>query len=147
MRGDACEHVREPRLWINVIHFTRGDETVDHRRPLPAAIRPAEQPGFSAKSHTPQPTLGGIVRQAYTAIFEEQPEGSGSFENVIDRLGEIMSAGQSIQLRAQVKLKFLDQRSAFVPPNRQTFVRGFPVDRSLDLEQRIDATHDLHSDR
>jgi hypothetical protein len=21
MRGDACEHVREPRLWINVIHF------------------------------------------------------------------------------------------------------------------------------
>ena len=91
----------------------------------PPRSDPQNSQRFSAKSHTAQPSLGGIVRQAYAAIFEEQPEGSGSFENVIDRLGEVMPAGQSIQLRAQVKLKFLDQRSAFVPANRQTFVRRF----------------------
>ena len=70
-----------------------------------------------------------------------------SFENVIDRLGEIMSAGQSIQLRAQVKLKFLDQRPAFVPANRQTFLGVFPVDRSLDLEERVDTAHNFDRDR
>src|SRR5476651_980866 len=97
MRGDARKHVREPCLWINVIHFRRDDETVHHRRALPAAIGPTEQPGFSAEGHTTQPALGGVVRKADAAIFEEQPEGGGSFENVVDRLGEIMAAGQSIQ--------------------------------------------------
>ena len=71
MRGDACEHVREPRLGIDVIHFGRDDETVHHRRALPTAIRPAKQPRLSAESHTTQPALGGIVREANAAIAEK----------------------------------------------------------------------------
>jgi hypothetical protein len=112
-----------------------------------AFVGPTEQPGFSAKGHTTQPALGGVVRKADAAIFEEQPEGGGSFENVVDRLGEIMAAGQPIQSRAQVNLKLLDHRPAFVPANRQTLVRAFPVDRSLDLEQGVDTTHDLDRNR
>lgn len=53
MGGDAREDVGEPGLRIDAIHLRCDDETVHGRGSLPAAIGPAEQPGFSPQSHHP----------------------------------------------------------------------------------------------
>src|SRR5271155_2342197 len=119
MRRDTRQHVREPCLWINMIHFGGYNETVHHRRALSSAIGPTEQPRFSAQRDTTQPSFSGIVREADAAIFKEQGEGRSPFENVIDRLGEVMPAGQPVQLRAHVNLEILDQRTAQVLANSQ----------------------------
>jgi len=38
MRRDTRQHVGEPCLWINMIHFGGDNETVHHRRALPSTI-------------------------------------------------------------------------------------------------------------
>ena len=48
---------------------------------------------------------------------------------------------------AHIGVKFVDQRSAQVLSNRPTFLRTFAIDRPLDLEQGIDAAHELDCDR
>src|SRR5262245_36623182 len=42
-----------------------------------------------------------------------------------------------------IDLKILDEGPAQCPPNIQTFLRTFAIDRPLDLEQRVDPTYDL----
>src|ERR1700729_2506393 len=116
------------------------------RCPPPSAIRPAEQPRFSAQRDTTQPSLSGIVREADAAIFKEQREGRSPFENVIDRLGEVMPAGQPVQLRAHINLEILDQRTAQILANSQALGGAFPIDGSLDLKQSVDTAHDLDRD-
>ncbi|MGY2803871.1 hypothetical protein ACVIHF_000601 [Bradyrhizobium sp. USDA 4506] len=62
--GDAGKNVREPGLRIDAIHFGRDDQAIHGSRAPSAAIRAAEQPGFSSKSDASQASFGGIVGEA-----------------------------------------------------------------------------------
>ena len=53
MLGDASQDIGEPGLRINIVHFGGNDEAVHHRGALAAAIRTAEQPGFSPQGNHP----------------------------------------------------------------------------------------------
>jgi hypothetical protein len=64
MRGDARQDVGEPGLRIDVVHLGRDDQAVHHRGPFAAAIRAAEQPGFSAQGNYPSilPMSGRMLK-------------------------------------------------------------------------------------
>ena len=78
MGGDAGEDIGQPSLRIDAIHFGRDDQAVHGRGASATAIRSAEQPGFSTKSDTPQPALGGVVGETHAPILQEQREASAS---------------------------------------------------------------------
>ena len=59
---------------------------------LPAAIGAGEQPRFPSKGDAAQPSLGGVVGEANAPIFKEQGKGRPAFEDVVDRLDEVVSA-------------------------------------------------------
>ena len=44
MVGDADQDVGQPSLRIDIVQFGGDDQTVEHRRPLSAAIGTREQP-------------------------------------------------------------------------------------------------------
>lgn len=71
MSGDAGEDIREPRLRIDAVHFGCDDQAVHSCGAPPAAIRPAEQLGFSPKCDASQAPFGGIVGEAHAAVLEE----------------------------------------------------------------------------
>ena len=71
MVGDASEHVGEPGLRIDVVHFRRDDQGVHERGSVTATVGAGEQPGLPAERDTTQGPLGGIVGQADPAILEE----------------------------------------------------------------------------
>ena len=61
MSGDASEDIGQPSLRINTVHLGGDDQAVHGGGASPAAIRPAEEPGFSSKSDAPQTSFGGVV--------------------------------------------------------------------------------------
>ena len=71
MVGDASEHVGEPGLRIDVVHFRRDDQGVHERGSVTATVGAGEQPGLPAERDTTQGPLGGIVGQADPAVLEE----------------------------------------------------------------------------
>ena len=93
-----------------------------------------------------QRTLGGIVRQAYSPVDQEQGERVPTFEDVVNGLGQVVGLGEFGALLAHVDLELCDQRLAQVLANRLTLIGTFAIDGSLDVEQRVDAAHDLDRD-
>jgi hypothetical protein len=58
-----------------------------------------------------------------------------------------MSARQPGHLLAHIGFESIDQRPARGSKNGQALLGALAVDRALDLEQRVDAAHDLDGDR
>ena len=146
MGRNTSQDIGEPGLRIDAIHFGRDDEAVHGSRALSATIGSAEQPGFSAKSDPSQSSFGSIVRQADASVLEEQGKGRPALQHVLDRFGEVVPACQPFKLRAHVETEIVNQRPAQHPPDSQTFLGALAIDGSLDLEQRVDAAHDLDRD-
>ena len=92
MPGNAGKDVSEPGLRIDVVELRGADQRIHDGSALPAAIGTAEQPRFTAKSHTAQSLLGGIVRNADPAVVEEAGERIPAPEHVVDRLSEVVVA-------------------------------------------------------
>src|SRR5215475_1547267 len=89
MTGDALEDVGEPGLRVDFVHSAGDDQAVHGRGPLATAVRPAEEPRFSAKGNTSEGAFGGIVREADASVPQEQGEGTPALEDVADRLVEV----------------------------------------------------------
>ena len=92
-------------------------------------------------------SFGGIVGETHAPILKEQGEARPSLQDVVERLGQVVPARELGKLLAHIDLKLLDQRPAQRLPNVQTLLGTLAIDRSLDLEQRIDPAHDLDRDR
>ena len=147
MSGDAGEDIRKPRLRIDAVHFCRDDEAVHGCGAPPSAIRAAEQPGLPSKSDASQASFGGIVGETHASIVQEQREAPPSLQDVIERLGQVVTTRQFGELFAHVDLKVLDQRPAQRLSHLKTLFGAPSIDGALDLEQRIDPPHDLDRDR
>ena len=60
---DASQDIGEPGTWVDIIEFGGGDQGVDRRSALAAAVGTGEQPGFSADGDAAQGAFGGVVRR------------------------------------------------------------------------------------
>jgi hypothetical protein len=145
--GDAGEDVGEPDLGIDVVHLRGDDQTIHDGRPLAAPVASGEEPGLASKSDAAQGALGGVVCQAYPAIAQEAGEAVPACEHVVDRLGDVIMAGQARPLGAHPRLQVRHQRGAQFRARGQAFVRAPAVDRPLDVEQPIDPPHCLQRQR
>ena len=123
MSGDAGEDVGEPSLGIDTVHFGRDDETVHRRGAMPAAIGPAEQPRFSAQGNAPSaPRSAALFERQTRPSSRNRVKAGPTLENVIDRLDEVVPAGESGELRAHIDMEIVDQGSAQRPPNDQALL-------------------------
>lgn len=147
MGGDAGEDIGEPGLRVDAVHFCRDDEAVHSCGAPPSAIRSAEQPGLPSKSDASQAPFGGIVGETHASIFQEQREAHPSLQDVVERLGQVVTTRQFGELFAHVDLKVLDQRPAQRLSHLKTLLGALAIDGAFDLEQRIDPPHDLDGDR
>src|SRR5215470_13220854 len=82
MIGDAAQDVGKPGLWIDAVEFCRSNEGVDCGSALTSPVGAGEQPCAAPESDAAQSALGGIVRQADTAILEKAGEGRPALEHV-----------------------------------------------------------------
>src|SRR5258705_131032 len=89
------------------------------------------------------PQFGGVVGDTHASILKEQGEARPSLQDVVGRLGQVVPTRELGDLLPHIDLKILDQGPAQRPPNIQALLRTLAIDRPLDLEQRIDPTHDL----
>jgi hypothetical protein len=87
-------------------------------------------------------------RPRSAALFERQTRPCSrnrvklgpTLQDVVERLGQVVPAGQSSKLLTPIDLKVLDQGPAQRLPNLEAFL-GIPaIDGALDLEQHIDPT-------
>jgi len=62
MLGDTGQHVGEPSLRIDVVHFGRDDKAVHSRCTASAAIGVREEPRLSAEGDTAQGAFRRIVK-------------------------------------------------------------------------------------
>ena len=145
MFGDARQHVGEPGLRIDVVHLGRDDEAVHGGGALAAAIRAGEQPCLATERNTAQRSLSGIVREADAAIVEEAGERRPALEHVVHRLGNIVAAREFRPLLAHPHFEVGDQGRAELLADGAALLGTLAIDRSLDVEQRIDALHGLES--
>lgn len=74
MVGNAGEHDGEPGAWVDVVQLGGGDEGVDHRGPLAAAVAAREQPGLTAEGNAAEGTFGRVVGQTDPAVIETPSE-------------------------------------------------------------------------
>ena len=88
-------------------------------------------------------SFGGIVGETHPSVLQEQREARPSFQDVVERLGEVVPTGQLGELLPHIDLKVLDQRPGQRLPNLNAFLGTPAIDGALDLEQRIDPPHDL----
>jgi len=101
----------------------RDDEAIHRGSALTAAIGSTEHPRFSSKSNSTQCTFGGIACQANTPIAQKQDKRVPAFEDVINRLGKVVSSGEFGALLMNVGLKLCDQRLAQLLANRVSLPR------------------------
>ena len=113
----------------------------------PPRSEPQNSHDFLPRATPRSASLRGIVRQANAAIFEEQRERGPALEHVVDRLDEVVPARELSELRAHEGMEIVDQGAALRAARSQSLLRALAVDRALDLEQRVDAAHDLDRDR
>ncbi len=90
--GDACEHVGEPSLRINIVELGRLNQCQHDRGALAAAIGAGEEPRLSPQRNSSERAFGGVVAQANPAVIEEAREGIDALEHVIHGLGDIVVA-------------------------------------------------------
>src|SRR3954451_4406620 len=88
-----------------IFAVTRGLYIAAAHRP---PIRSAEQPGLPSKSDASQAPFGDIVGEAPASIFQDQREARPSLQDVVERLGQVMTAGQLGELFAHIDLQFFD---------------------------------------
>lgn len=112
MSGDASKNIGQPGLRIDAIHFGCDDQAVHGRGAPSSTVGATEQPGLSTEGNTSQISFGSIVGEAHASVLEEQDEARPSFEDVIERLGQVMPTGEPGELLPHVDLKFLNQRPA-----------------------------------
>jgi hypothetical protein len=86
MFGDAGEHVGEPSLRIDIVHFCRGNETIHGSGAHAVAIRPSEQPRLSSERDTAQRALGDVVGRADAPVAEEARKRWPALQHVVHRL-------------------------------------------------------------
>ncbi len=70
-----------------------------------------------------------------------------ALQHILDRLGEIMSTGEFVQLFPHIAFQVLDERTTGALSDRETFFRAFTFDVAFDCKEGINAAHDLNSDR
>lgn len=112
MSGDASKDIGQPGLRIDAIHFCCDDQAVHGCGAPSSTVGAAKQPSLSSEGDASQASFGSIVGEAHASVLEEQGEARPSFEDVIERLGQVMFMGESGELLPHVDLKFLDQRLA-----------------------------------
>src|SRR6185437_661798 len=109
MGGDAGEDIGQPSLRIDAVHLGCDDQAVHGGGALSAAVRPAKQPRLSAEGNPSEPSLGGIVGQAYAPVLKEQGEARPTLQNVIERFDQVMATGEPGGLLPHIDMKIVDQ--------------------------------------
>ena len=84
MIGNAGEDVGEPCLWVDAVHFCRGDQAVHDRPALTTAIGAGEQPVAASQSQAPNGALRRVVGEANPPIIQEASEGGPAGKHVIN---------------------------------------------------------------
>jgi hypothetical protein len=112
MIGQACEHVGEPGLWIDVVELGGGDQRVDGSGAPTAFVGACEGPVFAPHCDGAQFALGGVVRHAQSAVVEEARECRPALEAVVYGFPGLAALGDPGALLAQPSLQLDGERSA-----------------------------------
>src|ERR1700733_10146895 len=86
-------------------------------------------------------------RETDAAIVEEACEGAPTLEHVVHGLCQIVTAGELGALLTHIGFQIGNQRRALRLADSLSVVSALAIDRALDCEQGVDATHDLDRNR
>ena len=78
---------------------------------------------------------------------DEGHRGAGLGRRLVVAARQIVPAGEPSELRAHIGMEIVDQRPAQRAAHCQAFFGALSIDGSLDLEQGVDAAHDLDCNR
>jgi hypothetical protein len=145
--GDAGEHVREPSLRVDVVELRGGDQAVDKGGPFAAAVGAGEEPRLPTEGDAAQRALGGVVREADTAVGEEGGEAAPALQHVVHRPGDRGMAREPGPLAVHPGFEVGDQRRDLRLPDGETCVGVVAVDRALGVEDGVDAGDGLAGER
>ena len=143
MIADACEHVGQPRPWIDIVQPGGDDQAVECRSPLAASIRAREQPGLAPDRDAAQGAFCRVVADADPPVVEEPTEGRPTLEHIIHRPADIVLTRELEPRLPHPLFQFADQHGTLLASCSQTLICRRGIDRALDGKDRIDPPHRL----
>ena len=90
--GDTGQDVSKPGARINAVQLGSLDQAVHRGGALSALVGARKEPSLPSKRGAAQHALGGVIRQANTAIAQEPRESLPALQHVVHRLGQVIVA-------------------------------------------------------
>src|SRR5450631_2817451 len=128
-----------------ILHVTTRLYAVAAR--CPPRSEPQKSHDFRPRAMPLSPLSAALLERQTRPSFKEQGEARPPLQDVVECFGQVVPTGELGDLLAHVGVKILDQWPAQRSPDDQTFLGALAIDRSLNLKQRVDPTHDLDGDR
>lgn len=113
----------------------------------PPRSDPQNSQDFRPRAMPRKPRSAALLERHTRSSSRNSVKLAHRFSDVVERLGQVVTARQFGELFAHVDLKVLDQRPAQRLPHLKTLLGSPSIDRALDLEQRIGPPYDLDRDR
>jgi hypothetical protein len=107
------------------------------------AIAAGEQPTLATKSHAAERALSGIVRQTDPPVIEEARERRPASEHVVHRSRYVGVPRQPASFGSHPLPERCNERRNSDLADGRTLRRRQPVDRTLDIEDRVNSPHRL----
>lgn len=100
-----------------------------------------------AQRDAAQGALAGVVGDADPAVAREPSERLPAPQHVVDGLGEVVVAGQLLELLTHPGMETVNQRRAALAADGKSPVGAAAAHLALDVEQRIEPPHCFERDR
>lgn len=136
---DTGEDVGELSLGIDVVEATGRNHRQHDGGTVGATLAAGESLVAPSQCDASQCALSTIVGQADPAIVEEAGEVVPAPEHVIRGLEDLGGAREGFALAEQPSLHVGEQRLALLLAHGMPLGGSLAVDRTLDLEQRVEA--------
>src|SRR5262249_54055839 len=133
--------------WIDVVELCSPHERQHDRGPLATSVRPGKEPGLPSQSNSAQLPLGRIVTEADATITEKACECVDPLQHVVHGFCQIVVPGELTTPSSHPADEIVDQGGNRLATYGDTLLRGRPVDRTLEPEDRIHALHRLEGAR
>ncbi len=147
MIGNARQYVGEPGTWIDLVQLGGDDQGIYRRGSLAAAVRAREQPSLAAEGYATQRSLCGVVGQADPSVIEEPAERWPTLEHVVDRLRHVRVPRHLAACTAHPGFEVDDEGSDLVLSRHVPLLVRQTIDRALEVEDCVDASHRLDRER
>ena len=145
--GDAGQDVGEPCFRVNLVEATGRDERQHDGGTISAALGTGKCPIAAAEGNPAQRSLGGVVRETNSSVFQETGKTIPALQHVVHGFDDIGGSAEGGALPFQPRVHVVEQRLALLLPYSQSFFGAQSVDLALDLEQRVEPLDRLQRDR